>query len=329
MTINTFGDSISFGYGASSTSKSYPQLLATSLSTNLVNSAVSGSLVSDQAPFVYANVMGSSDVATLMLGTNDERIYGSNNTLKEFFINGLTALSVFLTTSPVKAIGAGVKVGNWEPTYVYGIGVNSQTAGDTISFTVTGDTGYIGYIRQINNYGQFSVKVDGVDKGTYSCNASGITTPQGVTYGPATVILNDLGEGSHQVEVTVVSTSGRVYIDWWASAVSVNKLIVGNVPYALNYNSGGSDLNVDAYNQEIDTMVSYLKSKSLDVELANVNSVLTPSDMYDNYHPNDAGHQKMFTEFLSKFSEITYTVVDVYLGSDGLFYIGPNKTPLN
>ena len=296
-----FGDSITVGVGASSTARGYAQVLGPTLGGAISNSALSGGMVPDQATALYGKSFTASDKTTIMLGTNDERIYGTNATKQAYFRNGVAALAAYSSSVATKAASAGSYTGSWETTVAYGIGKNSFTEGSKVSFNVAGTVVYIGYIKQSGNGGQFTVKIDGVSKGTFTSNGSGINTYLGATYGPQLARFDGLSNAIHAVEIEVISatsSANRVYIDWWGSnATARTPTYVANIPYATSYPSGGSNANVDLYNGEILAMVNQLSGDGLPVHYIDVNSVLTPSDMYDAYHPNDAGHLKIFRQF--------------------------------
>jgi lysophospholipase L1-like esterase len=327
-----FGDSITYGVGASVASKAYAYLLAIALSGTSGNSAISGAMVPDQATYVYNANITSGDTVTIMLGTNDERIYGTNTAKQEFFKNGLAALAVRASSNTTNAIAGGTYTGTWYNTVAYGVGKHSNVNGSKLTFSVSGPVVYIGYIKQINNGGQFTVKVDGVLKGTYDCIGNGITTAKGLAYGPQLLRIAGLANTTHTVEIEVVSptaTANRVYIDWWGGVAPRNAVYVANIPYATAYVSGGSDANVDAYNSEIASMANALGSDGVDVHLVDVNTSLSDSDMADEYHPNDAGHQKINNKFLSAMGlvpAITYIEKKLYLGSDNNWYVGDSSS---
>jgi lysophospholipase L1-like esterase len=293
------GDSLTVGYGASA-SRGWAQMLGSYIGGSVVNTAVSGSMVPDQAAAVYSKNYTSADKATLMLGTNDERIYGSNASKQALFKDGMYALSVYMASHVTKARDSGVYSGAWENTVAYGIGKSSYTNGSKLSFTFDGTTLYLAYIKQVSNGGQFTVKIDGVAKGTFFSDGTGINTALGATYGPQMARFSGLSNAEHHVEIEVISatsSSNRVYIDWWTTPNARTPLFIGNIPYATAYASGGSSANVDAYNEELSTMVNTLSSDGINIRLVDVNSILTASDMYDSYHPNDAGYIKIYTIF--------------------------------
>lgn len=325
MKIFTFGDSISFGYGAIPPTTAFPYLLSNSLGVTLHNFAVSGAMVPDQANSVYSSTPLSDDVVTLMLGTNDERVYGTSAVTKKYFADGLAALAVFIATSPVKAKSSGTYSGVWKDTYAYGIGRYSDQTGSKLNFSCSGTSIYIGYIRQAAITGEFSVKVDGIPCGIFYTNGNNIGTSHGISYGPALARIGNLTDSQHQVEIEVLS--GRVYIDWWASNAvkSSCKLKILNIPYALAYNSGGSNENVDEYNAEIEFLCTLMEQDGLVFELVCVNPALTPGDMYDNYHPNSQGHSKIARLILGEPDPVSYTKTELFVGSDGNFYLGEDK----
>jgi lysophospholipase L1-like esterase len=326
--LHMFGDSITYGVGASIAAKAYAAILSLALALTPTNSAISGHMVPDQAHAVYTSNIQENDKVTIMLGTNDERIYGTNASKQEFFRNGLAALAVRAASNTTNAVSGGTYSGTWYNTVAYGIGRYSLDQGSKLTFTVHGPVIYIGYIKQMNNEGEFTVKVDGALKGTYSCGAVGITTYKGLKYGPQLLRIAGLSDTTHTVEIEVVSpssTSNRVYIDWWGGISPRNPLYIANIPYATSYPSGGSATNVDLYNGEIAGIVSELSGDGLDVQLVDVNSVLKAQDMADAYHPNNSGHQKISNQFLATMGAVpslSFTEKKVYYGSDNNWYVG-------
>lgn len=291
-------------------------------------------MVPDQASAVYSCSATSSDKITLMLGINDERIYGTNSTKQTYFKDGLISLSVYLSSHTTKAINGGSYAGTWGNTTAYGIGKHSYTKGSKLTFTINGPVLYLGYIKQANNGGQFTVKVDGVSMGTFSSNGDGINSNLGLNYGPQLLRFSGLTNSSHSVEIEVVSatsTSNRVYVDWWGTPSSKNTVHLANIPYATAYVSGGSDANVDLYNEEIERIVSTLTADGLDVRLINVNAVLADADMFDEYHPNDSGHEKIANAYLSAMGlppVLKYYEKKIYLCSDNNWYVGDESSKI-
>lgn len=334
--IHQFGDSITASVGASVPSRGWAQMLATTLSLPAANSAIAGAMVLDQCDAVYRSSIVPSDVVTIMLGTNDERVYGLNASKRARFISGLSALSVYASTIAKKAASNGSYSGSWSPTVAYGIGKNSYTNGSKLSFTGEGTAIYLGYIKQEANGGTFTVKIDGILKGTFTSDGGGCSSYLGATYGAQLARFDGLSAGTHNVEVEVTSataTANRVYIDWWSSNnVAGSPAYVVNIPYATAYTSGGSNENVDLYNADISAMVSCLRADGLPVHFVGVNSLLSPTDMFDEYHPNDSGHTKIKNAvYVAMTGGITYSPAEFFKGSDGAWYydIGSGKQPIN
>lgn len=63
------------------------------------------------------------------------------------------------------------------------------------------------------------------------------------------------------------------------------------------------DQIVDKYNTEIKELVSSLQQQGKNVELADINSVVSKDDLYDGVHPNAEGYEKMGEYWYSKLSE--------------------------
>lgn len=209
----------------------------------------------------------------------------------------------------------------------------SVSVGAKAGFTVNGDAFALGMFRQYNNAGSFRVTVDGADKGTFS-NGGDIRTILGASWGPMGLIFSGLGDGPHAVEIEIItggSTANYTFFHWFCELSSArNKVAIGNIPKAIAYTYGGSAANVDAYNADIAGLVAKLSSIGIDARLVDVCSALAPPDMYDNVHPNDAGHAKVAAVFKTALesgastppaNEVTYTPTTVYTGSDGNFYI--------
>lgn len=334
-TLFTFGDSITAGAQATAASTRYANLLSSSLGMVLDNSGVSTAMVMDQYSALCSKAPSAGDSATVMFGTNDQAKYDVSADKRKYFIEGLAAYIVRMACMPKTASAAsGVAfTGPWSNSG-YALGCyGSNSPGAKASFTAHGDAVALGMFRQYNNSSTFSVKIDGVDKGVFSTNGD-IRTILNSAWGPMCLIFSGLGAGSHSVEIEVVAGGGAanvVFFHWFCDlSTARNKVAVGNIPKAINYTYGGSAANVDAYNADISALVRRISAFGIDVRLADVCSVLTPSDMYDNVHPNDGGHGKIATVFQAALDEpdtqpqqpvgVTFSPATIFAGSDGNFY---------
>lgn len=314
---HAWGDSITYGTDASPLGDGYVPLLATALATSIANHGVSGDEVPDMTAHVYTVTPAVGDTHTVMIGTNDERIYcpspcssSASATIQGYYKSGLEALIAYLAT-PVKHTGRDGSVAyagpGWTNTAVYGIGENSNHNGDTATFSVAGSVIYLGMIQQDNAPGAFSVTVDGTVAGNFSTLTSGLgPTVNGVTYGAQLIRIGGLANVAHTVVIAVTSLSGaanRVYLDWYAGnyqPTGLSKVFVSNIIYAESYAAGGSGANVDVFNAKVAAAIAELAGDGLSVLSVDSNGVLNYSaDMDGAYHPINSGHAKIEAAFFA------------------------------
>lgn len=323
------GDSISVGVGASAPAKSYAAILSADLGQAIESTASSGHMVPDQAAGVYGKNTVAGDKSVIMLGTNDAAQYGSDSAKRGYFIDGLRALSIYLSAQIAAATpGNGVTfTGAWSTNpNAYG-SYGSTVTGAKASFNVAGTAVALGFIRQLGNTGCFKVTIDGVVKGTYPMGGD-VTSLVGKSWMPCSFIFGGLAAGVHAVEVEIVgSTSGySTFFHWFSGLVPKAKLSLVNIPHATAYSGTNSTANIDAYNADIASLVTQLSGYGLDVNLADVCSALNASNMADNVHPNDSGHMKIrgvvYTALTGNPAPPIFTATTVYSGSDGNYYVG-------
>lgn len=322
--IRAFGDSITEGVGASVPAKAWRNVLAAALGQAITSLAHSGDMVADQTDEVLSASVAVGDTSIICLGVNDQRIYGSDAAKRCYFRKGLAAHVAWLALgSKVTARSVGNETGTWENTGVFGIGRCGRTAGAKKTFQVSGSTVYLSHLIQNGQAGAFDVRIDGVLVGSF-VTAANMTTYHGQTYGPQLLRFAGLSAGVHTVEVEVTS-AGRVYIEWVAGndQAVLPKVYVGNVIKAAPpYTAGGSDANVDAYNQEISAMVAEFAADGLCVTLVDVCARLNvTSDLSsDGLHPSDAGHAKIAAAYQEALGVYTYAPVAVLRRSDGALF---------
>jgi phospholipase/lecithinase/hemolysin len=208
--------------------------------------------------------------------------------------------------------------GSWVVTPVYkGLGKYSATQNDYLDVNVTGDVIYIASINQTGAQGTFSVYVDDVLKGSYSCSG-GVTSGSGTgrTYSPFLIRLTGLSNTLHEIRINVTSVSGNVYFDWIAgidSAKYVERPIfyMGNTLYFTDtgYNTymAGSDKRntTDIWNNVSYQVASDLTSDGLNIVYINMTETYDP-DIYccaDGVHPTQAGHTHISTRYITAMEE--------------------------
>lgn len=318
MSVRHFGDSITVGVGASDHSRNWTSLLAARMPWSAQNYAISGSMAWDQADTIYSTLVQSGDISTLMLGVNDERIWGDHQADVGAFEDAIMAEAAWLAiphgNKMKMATAAQVfTTGTWINSVAYGLGLTSWTQGSELEFSFNGRVLYLAYIRQLNNEGTFDLYVDGVKKrGGVSCAWRREKTAQNLGYGPALLRIDGLGAGDHDCRIVVTSSTNsgnRVYIDWAATPVDgpivllatpTRKAPIGHIKF------GGSDFGSLIYGEAVRDVASYLAGDGLDVVLVDAQNAVSPAndirlikenDTDDGVHPNDAGHWIIHNEF--------------------------------
>ena len=328
-----FGDSIATGAGASGAAAGYLAKVALAFFMSLDNSGVSTAMCIDQGAALIQKAPAAGDMASIAFGTNDQAKYDVDPAKRGYYIDCLRSYAVRLSSGAINATPANNVSfsGPWNNGYAYGT-YGATAAGAKASFTVTGTSVALGFLRQYNNGGTFRVKIDGVDKGTFAIGGD-VRTLLGAQFGPMALQFSGLPAGVHTVELEVLNATAQnvVFFQWYSAMQPKNKVAISNIPHALGYTYGGSAANVDNYNADIAALVSSLSAAGLPVYLADVSSVLTTSDFTDNVHPNDSGHNKWYLAIYNKLyaaptspPATTYTEAKVYVGSDGYLYVSVN-----
>lgn len=309
----TFGDSWPT-VDPTSQSFAWPQISANAFGLLWMNFATPGHMVPDAANVIYTLNPSAGDVSCLEIGNNDEGYYGADATKQALYRTGLDAMAAWLALpSKQYAKVSGSFTGAWADTGVYNLGKYSASVGATCSFTASGTVIYVGVIQQVGIYATYSVWIDGVSQGIFSANADGLTTNNGIGYGPKLHRFPGLSAGAHTVMVkveTIPNPAGdKVYVDWCAGNAqsSFNELWLMNLSrytatgYANSLGGHGSDANVLAYNAEIAACAAALTSDGLNVRVCDFYSVTNlATDMNaGGAHWNNRGHARGACKFIS------------------------------
>ena len=105
----------------------------------------------------------------------------------------------------------------------------------------------------------------------------------------ANMILNDIG------------SDAKLYIATIPCMDAENTLYINEYYFTPE----SMDEIVDKYNLQIKEIVTKLKAEGKNVELADINSTLGKSDLYDGVHPNAEGYEKM--------GNYWYSILESYL----------------
>lgn len=316
VTRALIGDSLSVGSGNGTTGVGLGALLTSALGWASNNTARGGNAVADQNTSAYLFSPVQGDIYTYWLGAND-KILGGNDANREAFTQGahlalLLHLATKEGTNKVRAQSASV-TGTWTnlTASVDPKGRTSSTNGSTLTATVSGTSvGLVGFWQQ-SSTGQFSVTIDGVNKGTFSTQPAGnvIVTNTGMTYGPFGLVFSGLSNASHTVVITVTSaTGGTVFISFVAGYGStVNTadphVVVANThdfTAAGNTAQGTSTAQNTRYKTIIANNVSTAQGLGLNVTLVDADAILADADLGpDGLHCNSGGYIKMRDAFIT------------------------------
>jgi hypothetical protein len=279
--------------------------------------AVGGDCVADQGnkSFMFSPAQG--DKFTLWLGTNDKTL-GADDADKESntqkgHLAILFQLGIKDGANKVRA-NAMSSTGTWTAlgTTVDPRGKYSSTNGSTLTASVSGTTVALVGWWNASQAGQFSVTIDGVSKGTFSCTPAGSKAPSAlIAYGPFALTFGSLSDTSHTVVITVASStnaSNVVYVSFVAGLGSTidpadPRVLVGNThefTAAANTERGITAGRNDRYKTIISDNVTTARGLGINASLVDVDAVLADADLgADGVHPTQAGYIKVRDAFIS------------------------------
>ncbi len=308
-TYIAFGDSITSG---DLITTPYPQGVGAFKGLTTTNAALGNRMVLDFATstYSYQPVASSTNVYTYSFGANDSRTYLASADLQSYFKAGLQAEVAFLTATSTTATSSSMTFsGSWTTNSLNNAGIGKYTSdsGATASAEVVGRTVYVGVPVMVGGNGQFSITIDGVNKGTFNNYQSGdITSRVGMTYGPKLLRFTNLSDNVHTVTFTRVA--GTAYIDWIGgvgNGQGPSVYVLGIIRQSANgyINNGSSDANIAVYNKLIRTAVQELSSDGLNIAFVDVTQRLDNIDGSDiiagdgvngyGIHPTQQGTNKM------------------------------------
>ncbi len=175
VTYDAYGDSITAGFAASVTANNYVSLLGNALGVNPINHGVSGSEVGDQQSIIYSATPNDtgSQLYSYMIGTNDGTFWGTGSGQVQTWHTVYQAELAWLAlparaktlgqnTAAITYSGSGGT--HWAASAAFGgaLSQQTQTLGDTATFSVWGRCAYVAYgVDSVNTGGTFTLTVDG------------------------------------------------------------------------------------------------------------------------------------------------------------------------
>jgi hypothetical protein len=368
MNLTFLGDSVSTPTGgAGLPGPGYSTILGNFYSATVANVAQGATHMFNIARAAYGLTPSQSVKYCLLAGYNDMRYYGTNLAGQNSYKDGLRATVAWLAGAcQVKAKDA-VKTGSWTNS-ANGIGVesiNPSGAAPTLTATAYGTTVYVAYRRAYtsgDNYASFALFVDGVrifdptfGLGQSPPNYGGqsqlcwqvlniSTTAFPASDSASIVRISGLAAGAHTISITNNYT-GKCMVDWiGGNQVTVKPHVyLGNT---LKPNPASNPIS-NPYNQSSDTAaqqfnvinaqcVNDLVADGFNVHLVDVYTGFDINTMLytDLVHPNNTVGcpfiASKFEAVIPTDPPLTYTQKGLYLGSDGVWYVGDDavKTPI-
>lgn len=301
MSFQAFGDSITVGTGASS-GQSWVGLFTPD------NDGVSGAVASSMSTLVQGVTPDASKTYTIMIGTNDVRIYkddtAKQDCFKDFLRNSVAWLCMDGAADCAEVGGSPnpnmTYTGTWSSISVNTCGRETTQLNASAEITVSGTAVYIGYIIQDVSAADTvaEVYIDNVLVGTLTPKQ-----PLGSGYAPACARFGGLSSGNHDVKIVNTVSGKKFYLNYIKGSDQVNspKILLSNViKYsAAGYtNYGVTESTTDAYNTIISDLISEFTADGMDVTLVdNHASIDNTTDLSDYVHPNNAGHLKIHNNF--------------------------------
>lgn len=305
-TFYASGDSITYGYGVGA-AQAYINRLAGSVGFTLVNKALGGDMAGDQSTKSQSVIMAEGDLGTLLIGVNDHRKYKADNAKQAHFRNFVRRCIGNLAQPARVSARAMTKTGTWSNS-ASATGMLTDALNAKISGQVSGRYVSVGYIiHNLNNCigSRSDVYIDGTLAGSFSCDGytSPMNTINGASWGCAMATFDVGSPGSHTVEIVNAVSGKRTYVDDIRGSDQIPVVVaVGNVikMTAKGYTDmATNEGNVVAFGNIISEVVAEFQNAGHDVRLVDVFSALdTATDfLSDGFHPNVAGHGKLFTAF--------------------------------
>ena len=347
--IWSFGDSITYGVGATTPNLNWVSILADTTRWSVINFGLSGGWVADETDQIFSVAVASNSISTMLTSVNDMRGINTNSTAQAAFGTELYAVIPWLATldsNKAKGQGGSVPVtytGTWNlptsgaGTFTQTTCMNATTVGSTASFSVTGTVVYVASLQQQGNASTFGITIDGTNEGTFKSSTVLPTTGSyNRSFGPYGLRFAGLGGGAHTVILTAsTGTNGGnpVYFCYGAgNAANGSYAYIGNTLSltAAGYASGGgSPTAVSEFNALISSVVRTLAGDGLNVVYVNANAAYNPNTMTvaDGIHPNNLGHATIAATFASSITHHNRFVRSAWNRRSCLRFLCASSTP--
>lgn len=307
LSYDPYGDSITFGQAASSYASTYPSVVGKHFGVIPNNHGVGGTTVKTTLSAVMAfNAQNNAtQLASIMLGTNDKNVGGVDAVQAADYGAGLLAEAAYLAIPAANKVGASSCTlgGTWTAGTFPPYTKTTSTQNNTATCIVTGSTVIVTTIMQATSGagGTGSLTCDGTATGAtlnFSGN-SGATILEGSL--PSMTVVTGLTNTTHSCVVAVTSSSGAVELLWAAGLPGTTQtnyptVLVGNIPSENPANSLS-----DLYRPYTSAAVTALNALGL-AKVLYVDTFPTlslPIQYTDSAHPNDYGYSLLAQAYIS------------------------------
>lgn len=282
--------------------------------------AKGGDAAADQANCAFRFSPAQGDIFTCWTGTNDNFLCGTDSNKKS--VSQSAHLSMLLQLATKEGSNK-VRAASMTATGTWASGAadtdvlarNSSTNGSTLSCSVTGTTVALVGWQAASFTGQFSVTIDGVNKGTFSSAIPGGAVPsnQGKPFAPFAQLFTGLSNAAHTVVIAVTSATGASavvdisFVAGYGSTInSSDPLVVTANIYDLgstgNTLNGTTSANIAAYSALISANVTTARGIGLNVKIVDAASIVQVSDINttDRIHLIQSGYLKVRDGFVAQ-----------------------------
>ena len=318
-----WGDSFTLGVGASA-GKGFSNIISDVIKAQELNMGLSGGSIVDISKRVFTTETNLGNINFILPGFNDQAHFGENSNNLQSYGDSLEAIITYVSIPNVNKVFSSsnsvVRDGVWNTFNEYGgTGLYTDVVGSKLTFTIDGDTAILQYIQQYLNQSSFSVKIDGVNRGTFTSvgNVSNGGAISNLMYSSKQQVFTGLGPGQHSVVVEYLSGgSGEFSFILSCSGIpsNLNLTLVGGT---CNENTIGASL-IWNYTSYTDTANKNFKNKSIEIcnKLTSIGLPVlyvnttdydanTKMVNQDNIHPNNIGHEAIASSFLNKLNRLS------------------------
>lgn len=342
VTLNLYGDSITYGTGATTPADDYAELLTSMESWTMNNQGVPSYRAVDACGVIYGATVTNSSYSTLLIGQNDLPHVIDGAAYVTEYTQAVLACAAWLAIPASLPNGANPRLnaqsshntttGAWTNSDLYtAIGRKSTAANATLSGTFAGNVLYAGLSSTLTTDYTISIAVDGKPLGSFAPQLA--YAGYAYSYGPYGVRLSVGGSAtaSHTVTFTCVTPgSSGCYVDWfggngYGSAQSAPYLWLAT-PYQTTQ-PGYTKAQFALMDGPDRTIAADLASDGLAVTLADTANYFAGPTIpqciaSDSVHPVDCGHALLAATFAGAMDNLLPYAARVQLSTSGLHNFG-------